>query len=507
MSNRLSKKNTRKPQLPNPNINNLDTIFSIYDGHLDYLYRQLARKTDKVEWVTQTYPLLSFEKISSTETADAWLLPADNDRNKTLTVDASGNLSLEMDLTDGDSFYLQTGSLNINSLPVDKNSWRIHGSHKYRLHVSAKYGEKRPDCAIFIVQYDEDKRIAHSFQQIYNGVNEIEFETSKNASYFSIALRLKGKGSLNIKPLQLLAEEMLPVNAIKLENYHNQEDIKRIFEIKAKALTVSFEKRIFSLPDSPLVQKNNLEDLKNKLAVALYEKQRIEKSLYYRLGKTLSEAKQNKLVGLFSLPKKLIKIRAAKRKGKFDFPPLNNLTKQNLLEQVGIFNEVNSNNEITWPSFTPKARLRNQHVNIVSICDKFTHECFRYEANFISLTKKNWKDEIDAANPELFFIESAWNGNDGEWSYTMASYKKHLGDPLRDAIKYCQSKNIPVVFWNKEDPTNYDVFIDVAADCDYILQLMVELLINTKHGLVMTEYIHWLLLLNQPFTTLFVTSG
>lgn len=105
MSNRLSKKNTRKPQLPNPNINNLDTIFSIYDGHLDYLYRQLARKTDKVEWVTQTYPLLSFEKISSTETADAWLLPADNDRNKTLTVDASGNLSLEMDLTDGDSFY------------------------------------------------------------------------------------------------------------------------------------------------------------------------------------------------------------------------------------------------------------------------------------------------------------------------------------------------------------------------------------------------------------------
>lgn len=469
MSTRLAKKNSRKNKhSPHPENNQLNTVFSIYDEHLDYLYRQLARKTDKIEWVEQSYPLLSFKNISNIENADAWLLPADNDRNKSISVDKNGVATLTMDLVDGDSFYLQTGSMNINGLPLKKEMWRISGSHKYQVFIDAQYGEQRPDCAMFFIQYDEEKRIAHKFQQVYNGLNRIEFETVPDARYFSIALRFKGQGTLSIKPLKIIAEEMLPVNAITLENCQSPEEIARIFELKAKALTSAFEKRIHALPDSPMVQKTNLEALKDKLATALYEKQQVEKSLYYRLGKTLAEAKRNKLSGLLSLPQKLIKIRAAKRKGKFEHSPMDSSIRQQLLEQVGIFNEARPNDEITWPAFEPRARLRNQHINVVSISDKFTYECFRYEANFIPLTKKNWKAEIDAANPVLFFVESAWNGNDGEWTYTMASYKKHLGDPLREAIKYCQSKNIPVVFWNKEDPTNYDVFIDVAADCDYI---------------------------------------
>lgn len=469
MSTRLAKKNSRKNKhSPHPENNQLNTVFSIYDGHLDYLYRQLARKTDKIEWVEQSYPLLCFKNISNIENADAWLLPADNDRNKSISVDKNGVATLTMDLVDGDSFYLQTGSMNINGVPLKKEMWRISGSHKYQVFIDAQYGEQRPDCSMFFIQYDEEKRIAHKFQQVYNGLNRIECETVPDARYFSIALRFKGQGTLSIKPLKIIAEEMLPVNAITLENCQSPEEIARIFELKAKALTSAFEKRIHALPDSPMVQKTNLEELKDKLATALYEKQQVEKSLYYRLGKTLAEAKRNKLSGLLSLPQKLIKIRAAKRKGKFEHSPMDSSIRQQLLEQVGIFNEARPNDEITWPAFEPRARLRNQHINVVSISDKFTYECFRYEANFIPLTKKNWKAEIDAANPVLFFVESAWNGNDGEWTYTMASYKKQLGDPLREAIKYCQSKNIPVVFWNKEDPTNYDVFIDVAADCDYI---------------------------------------
>ncbi|WP_429131521.1 glycosyltransferase family protein [Aeromonas dhakensis] len=468
MSTRLAKKNARKNQQPRQQENHLSTVFSIYDEHLDHLYRQLARKTDKIDWVEQSYSLLPFVKISNVDTDDAWLLPADNDRNKKISVDEHGVLSLDMDLVDGDSFYLQTGSMDINGLPHNKDAWRINGDHKYQVHLDAIYGKQRPDCAMFFIQYDAEKRIAHKYQQIYNGLNKIEFETAPDARYFSIALRFKGQGTLSIKPLKIIAEEMLPVNAITLESCQSPEEIARIFELKAKALTSAFEKRIHALPDSPMVQKTNLEALKDKLATALYEKQKIEKSLYYRLGKTLAEAKRNKLAGLLTLPQKLIKIRAAKRKGKFEHSPMDSSIRQQLLEQVGIFNEARPNDEITWPAFEPRARLRNQHINVVSISDKFTYECFRYEANFIPLTKKNWKAEIDAANPVLFFVESAWNGNDGEWTYTMASYKKHLGDPLRDAIKYCQSKNIPVVFWNKEDPTNYDVFIDVAADCDYI---------------------------------------
>ena len=109
MSTRLAKKNYRKNKLaPHQENNQLNTVFSIYDGHLDYLYRQLARKADKIEWVEQSYPQLYFRNISNIENADAWLLPSDNDRNKKISVDKNGVATLTMDLVDGDSFYLQT---------------------------------------------------------------------------------------------------------------------------------------------------------------------------------------------------------------------------------------------------------------------------------------------------------------------------------------------------------------------------------------------------------------
>lgn len=78
----IAKKNARKNQQPRQQENHLSTVFSIYDEHLDHLYRQLARKTDKIDWVEQSYSLLPFVKISNVDTDDAWLLPADNDRNK-----------------------------------------------------------------------------------------------------------------------------------------------------------------------------------------------------------------------------------------------------------------------------------------------------------------------------------------------------------------------------------------------------------------------------------------
>ncbi|HHQ4551471.1 TPA: hypothetical protein ACSPZV_003894, partial [Aeromonas veronii] len=123
MSTRLAKKNARKNQQPRQQENHLNTVFSIYDEHLAHLYRQLARKTDKIDWVEQSYSLLPFGKISNVDTDDAWLLPADNDRDKTITVNEHGVFAIEMNLTDGDSFYLQTGSMDINGLPHNKYYW------------------------------------------------------------------------------------------------------------------------------------------------------------------------------------------------------------------------------------------------------------------------------------------------------------------------------------------------------------------------------------------------
>ncbi|HDV1110387.1 TPA: glycosyl transferase 2 family protein, partial [Escherichia coli] len=131
-------------------INQLQVAFSIYDSHFEKLFRLLSRKANKIEWKEQNYPFLPFNGLSNIESSTEWLLPADNSRNKHLHIESDGSLSVEMDLINGDSFYLQTGSMNINGLPLDKNSWRINGGFKYRLVLNASYGENRPECAIFI---------------------------------------------------------------------------------------------------------------------------------------------------------------------------------------------------------------------------------------------------------------------------------------------------------------------------------------------------------------------
>lgn len=480
MSARLKKKKERSSSNSEANTKQINTAFNLYDKHLDKLYRELGRKTDSIEWIEQNYPLLGFENISNIEKADSWLLPADNSRTKELTMQQDKSLLINIALLKTDSFYLQTGNMDINQPPLDKSLWNVNAGYKYKVLITADYGDVRPDCAAFIIQYDNDKRIAHKFQQIYNGTNTIEFETALDAKHISIALRFKGEGKLSLKPIKVLSEEMLPIGEFNIREINDPDHVERIFEMKSTALSKTFNKRIYSLPDSPKNQEKNINELESKLAEALFDKRNLEQSLEYRIGKTVSSLNSSKFLGLLSLPKKIVKIRAAKRKGKFIPPTLNQNLRHELLESVGIFNEDRPEEEITWPPFEPRAKLNNQNINIVSISDQFTYECFRYEANFIQLTKKNWKSEIDNANPAMFFIESAWNGNNGEWTYTMASYKKHLGDPLREAIKYCNSKNIPVIFWNKEDPTNYEVFIDVAADCDYIF---------TTDGGIVNKYI------------------
>lgn len=107
-------------------------------------------------------------------------------------------------------------------------------------------------------------------------------------------------------------------------------------------------------------------------------------------------------------------------------------------------------------------------LRIASIFDTFSEHCFRYEAQLLPLSRDHWQSELEQFAPALLFAESAWRGNQGQWSYLMSSYAKKEQNPLRDLLRYCRERGLPTVFWNKEDPANFEVFIDVAKDFDYV---------------------------------------
>jgi spore maturation protein CgeB len=105
---------------------------------------------------------------------------------------------------------------------------------------------------------------------------------------------------------------------------------------------------------------------------------------------------------------------------------------------------------------------------IATLLDRFSEDCWKYEANIIPLDRSSWQQQFEDNKPAFFFAESIWQGNDGKWVGSMTKYAEKKSNTLRDIINYCKAQKIPTVFWNKEDPPNFDIFIDVAKEFDYI---------------------------------------
>ncbi|HOD94258.1 MAG TPA: glycosyltransferase [Candidatus Hydrogenedentes bacterium] len=107
-------------------------------------------------------------------------------------------------------------------------------------------------------------------------------------------------------------------------------------------------------------------------------------------------------------------------------------------------------------------------LTVACILDTFSYACFAPEANFIPVTPHDWRQTFQQEEIDFLFVESAWNGNDGAWQYRIASYANPAGNELDDLIQWCNAQDIPTVFWNKEDPPNFDRFIRTAVKFDYI---------------------------------------
>jgi 2-polyprenyl-3-methyl-5-hydroxy-6-metoxy-1,4-benzoquinol methylase/spore maturation protein CgeB len=116
--------------------------------------------------------------------------------------------------------------------------------------------------------------------------------------------------------------------------------------------------------------------------------------------------------------------------------------------------------------FTPPIRAAQPPrlgMHVAAIMDEFTYECFRDECRLTTVGTKDWKQKLSKDPPQLLFVESTWRGNGGQWKL---QYEKC--DPLRELVSWCRSNQIPTLFWNKEDPPNFDRFIHSAGVCDYV---------------------------------------
>ena len=108
---------------------------------------------------------------------------------------------------------------------------------------------------------------------------------------------------------------------------------------------------------------------------------------------------------------------------------------------------------------------RNYQVGC--ILDSFTHRCLSYELNLIPISYNNFLQELINTKIDFFIFESAWHGNNCEWSNKLINYDNtDKNNKLTILINYLDSNNIPKILYNKEDPINFDYFKNLAACFD-----------------------------------------
>lgn len=123
------------------------------------------------------------------------------------------------------------------------------------------------------------------------------------------------------------------------------------------------------------------------------------------------------------------------------------------------------NNGMTFVTKKYKRNFENlQDMKIACIMDDFTFHSYDPQCKLMQVTPNNWLSEIKEFKPDLFFLESAWKGMKGLWNTQVA----HISDELIELLNYLRSNDVPIVFWNKEDPVHYNTFLATAKYADFV---------------------------------------
>ncbi|WP_225746627.1 glycosyltransferase [Corynebacterium sp. Marseille-P4611] len=119
---------------------------------------------------------------------------------------------------------------------------------------------------------------------------------------------------------------------------------------------------------------------------------------------------------------------------------------------------------------------------VMVIADDFTANAFSFEWNQIQPTKENWLKQLDENDVDLLFVESAWEGNSGEWRYQLTGSLAPRPE-IQELVAECKKRGIPTAFWNKEDPPHFEDFLRSAALFDYIFTTDVNKVDDYKRAL------------------------
>lgn len=106
-------------------------------------------------------------------------------------------------------------------------------------------------------------------------------------------------------------------------------------------------------------------------------------------------------------------------------------------------------------------------LRVATILDDFSAVAWGFEFTCLPVTPADWLEVFEREEPDFLLVESAWAGNGGAWQYHLTG-ESAPRPALIEMLEYAKKKNIPSVFWNKEDPPHFEDFLATAALFDIV---------------------------------------
>lgn len=121
-------------------------------------------------------------------------------------------------------------------------------------------------------------------------------------------------------------------------------------------------------------------------------------------------------------------------------------------------------------------------IKAAVIMDEFSYSAWNSEFECFAISNDNWRTELEKNTFDFLFVESAWNGNNGQWQYQLTG-KSSPSDSLVELVSNFRARDIPTVFWNKEDPPHFRDFLDTARLFDIVFTTDSEMISNYRQEL------------------------
>lgn len=131
-------------------------------------------------------------------------------------------------------------------------------------------------------------------------------------------------------------------------------------------------------------------------------------------------------------------------------------------------------NAFRLPKLSSGIATKKVRQRIGIVCDEFLYKSFVGLADFIPITPDNYRD---IGNIDLLLLVSTWRGIDGHsWlgvTHREGELQNHL---LQTIVPHFRARDVPIVFYSKEDPPNFIHFLPFAKVADVIFTSAEEMI-------------------------------